>query len=137
MDIVGEFVYGDWWFFHIYVFVSFGVALVISTFQAPLFATKDSNAPRVYAPSWMQRPMEAVRYMPTVAQPSVPPQAVTQLQLPQGWVKSRHIIHGRYVYKAYTLAYVSWKTYASCSNKHICLAWMIWNVVDNVERLCC
>ena len=91
--------------FFIYVFVFFGFALVISTFQAALFATKDSNAPRVYAPSWMQRPMEAVRYMPSVAQPTVPPQAVTQLQLPQGWVKSRHIIHGRYVYKAYTLAH--------------------------------
>ncbi len=55
-----------------------------------LVGPQDSNAPRVYAPSWMQRPMEAVRYMPSVAtaQPSVP-QAITQLQLPQGWVKSR------------------------------------------------
>ena len=49
----------------------------------------DSNAPRVYAPTWMQRPMEAVRYMPSVAQPSVPPQAVTQLQLPQGVPKRK------------------------------------------------
>ena len=65
-----------------------------------LVGPQDSNAPRVYAPSWMQRPMEAVRYMPSVAtaQPSVP-QAITQLQLPQGWVKSREEKNhpGRYV----------------------------------------
>ena len=69
-------------------------------FFVALVGPQDSNAPRVYAPSWMQRPMEAVRYMPSVAtaQPSVP-QAITQLQLPQGWVKSREKYHpGRYMY---------------------------------------
>eukprot|EP00435_Cladocopium_sp_Y103_P049391 s683_g14.t2 len=49
----------------------------------------DSNAPRVYAPSWMQRPMEAVRYMPQVAPQTIAPAAVTQLQLPQGVPKRK------------------------------------------------
>ena len=70
------------------------------TQKVPELAWKAMDqAPRVYAPSWMQRPMEAVRYMPQVAPaaaavapaPVPAPLPVTQLplQMPQGAPKRK------------------------------------------------
>lgn len=49
------------------------------------------QAPRVYAPSWMQRPMEAVRIMPQATAPTPLPVTQLQLPMPQGVPKRKGI----------------------------------------------